>query len=78
MGLSSGKSPYAPKQYWDSEPEMFGVKPLSLKKFLDRNMGGFEENLFRKKMLKIMRLSKEEKSIYPNKKNKIMNLLGIR
>ena len=69
---------YAPKQYWDSEPEMFGVKPLSLKKFLDRNMGGFEENLFRKKMLKIMRLSKEEKSIYPNKKNKIMNLLGIR
>ena len=57
---------------------MFGVKPLSLKKFLDRNMGGFEENSFRKKMLKKMKLTKEEKSIYPNKKNKIINLLGIK
>ena len=69
---------YAPKQYWDSDPEIFGVKPLSMKKFRDRNMGGFEENSFRAKMLKKMKLTKEEKSIYPNKKRRLINLLGLK
>ena len=66
---------YAPKQYWDSDPEIFGVKPLSMKKFQDRNIVGFEENSFRARMLKKMKLTKDEKSIYPNKKRRFIDLL---
>ena len=40
-----------------------------------RNMVGFEENSFRARMLKKMKLTKDEKSIYPNKKGRFIDLL---
>ena len=60
---------YAPRQYWPDLAEVFGVKPLTLAKFIEHTQNGFKENIFRTKMLRKMRLSREEKSLYPLRKS---------
>ncbi len=68
---------YAPVQYWTLFPEIYGVKPITRERFLERNMKGFEENNFRKKMLRRMRLAPEERFIYPRKRLGILKALGL-
>ena len=66
---------YAPVQYWSTQPELFGVKPLTYAKYKKNTANGFKENPFRVKALKRMRLSNSEKYIYPIKKQSFLKRL---
>ena len=59
---------YAPVQYWDSHPDFFGVKPMNREAFYKHTGRGFKINPFREKAIRRMRLSREERSVYPLKK----------
>ncbi|MCP4848824.1 MAG: hypothetical protein GY899_12855 [Verrucomicrobiaceae bacterium] len=58
---------YAPVQYWDSHTEFFGVKPMTREAFYEHTGRGFRINPFREKAIRGMRLSRDEKSVYPLK-----------
>ena len=66
---------YAPVQYWSTQPELFGVKPLTYEKYKKNTANGFKENPFRVKALKRMRLNNSEKYIYPIKKQPFLKRL---
>jgi hypothetical protein len=59
---------YAPAYYWNSHPEFFGVKPLTREAFWEHTGRGFQINPFREKAIRRMRLAREDKSVYPLKR----------
>jgi hypothetical protein len=66
---------YAPLPYWPSMPEIFGVKPLTRAKFREHAGKGFQENPFRRKVLRSMRLERMEKTVCPLKKPRFFGVL---
>ena len=66
---------YAPVQYWKAQPEIFGVKPLTLAQFQKNTEKGFSKNPFRAKALNRMRLEPGEKKLYPIKEQPALGRL---